>query len=83
MFSYPCKRWHALVAEMHSAIIEAKAIVHDARPLSRASNRSSEKWWQITERWENARRRRILASAELKIHLTTHRTTPTSAIQSH
>ena len=75
--SYTCDECRALLAEMRSALIEAKAVTQDTRALNRASNRSSEERWQITERWENARRRWVLASAELRIHLIgTHRPTP-------
>ena len=62
--SYTCDECRPLFAEMRSALIGAKTITQDARALGRASNRSSEKRRQITERWENARRRRVLASAE-------------------
>jgi hypothetical protein len=82
MLGHSCADCVALFAEMRSAITEAKSIAQDAGALSRAGNLPIEdvnEWWQITDRWENARQRWVQASTDFKTHLATHRTTPTSA----
>jgi hypothetical protein len=81
MFGHLCKECHALLAEMHSAITETKAITANAKALRRERNwagKDIDEWRQITEVWENARRRWILASSELKHHVATHHSTPIS-----
>lgn len=73
MFGNSCPHCMAFFAEMHSAIMEANAITENAKALSRVSKR---RWWEITESWENARRRWREASTEFKNHAATHHTTP-------
>jgi hypothetical protein len=72
MFGNSCPDCVAFFAEMHSAIMEANAITENAKALRCAGDRRSPpvpKWWEITESWENARRRWRKASMELKITL--------------
>ena len=81
MFGNSCPDCVALFVEMRSAIMEANAIIENAKALRRAGNRRSPhvpKWWAITESWENARRRWREASTEFKNHAATHHSTPIS-----
>jgi hypothetical protein len=76
MLGLSCPDCVALFAEMRLAITEAKSIAQEAGALSRTGNLPIEdvdEWWQIAERWENARRRWSEASTDFKIHLSTHR----------
>jgi hypothetical protein len=81
MFGHRCKDCHALFVEMRSAIMEANALVEEARALVHARKPSEHivGWWQTRDRWQSASRRWMLASAELKNQLATHRSTPNSA----
>jgi hypothetical protein len=80
MLGYRCKDCHVLLAEMHSAAMEAKAIAHDARALSRARNLPEPhpaNFGQIRDHWQNARRKWVQASMDFKNHFATHRSAPT------
>jgi len=82
MFGYSCKDCHALLAKMHSAIMEANAITENAKAVRLAGNRRSPhvpEWWEIKEAWETAHRRWMLASTDFKTHVATHHSTPISA----
>ena len=82
MFGNACPDCVAFFAEMHSAIMEANAITENAKAVRCAGDRRSPpvlKWWEITESWENARRRWREASTDFKNHVATHHSPPISA----
>ena len=80
MFGYHCPDCVALFAEMRSAVNEAEATAKIARDLIHASKPSEhvDELRQIRERWENANRRWVEASTDLKNHFATHHGTPIS-----
>jgi hypothetical protein len=57
MLSKFCPDCDVLFAKVHSAMTEADEIIEEAGTVIHASKPSEhvDEWWQIRERWDNAR----------------------------